>query len=376
MQYYTKIAIIPAKGNSSRLPFKNVLPVRGMPLFMYSVFYAMQEGYYPLVSSDSEEVFKICDKVKVSYFKETVDDSKQENCINQILEEYSCEKFAILQPTSLFREPGLLREMEKQLDDDPVDTLSRYTAEKIKVTGEIDGKFFRQHRAQDATRFLYHNDGNIILVKTEEYKNRKVLLDDTSKYVIDKYPTNIQIDTLQEYNSIQALLLSDVFIEYVPSTPVIHAPQAKKLCIVSNKEKINKNHSAFIDSCDVVVRLNKLCNYDSGKTGTKTDIAMITAAPDWFNHDETRKHYDVLKKVPRLIFKRIREAKEVEVAKELGIAEDKIEYIPNNIMMRVAGYTTATCAMYLMSAMYPMHQIYFLGDLDYHVRVGPEVWLT
>jgi len=55
------VAIIPAKGNSQRLPNKNILDINGKPMLYYAIK-ACQDSQYniePWVSSDSDEILRI-----------------------------------------------------------------------------------------------------------------------------------------------------------------------------------------------------------------------------------------------------------------------------------------------------------------------------
>ena len=56
-----KIAIIPARGGSKRIPKKNIKPFCGRPLIAYSIETALQSGLFEkvIVSTESEEIAKV-----------------------------------------------------------------------------------------------------------------------------------------------------------------------------------------------------------------------------------------------------------------------------------------------------------------------------
>ncbi|MBT9512452.1 MAG: pseudaminic acid cytidylyltransferase [Acidovorax sp.] len=56
-----KIAIIPARGGSKRIPRKNILPFRGKPMIVWSISAALESGIFErvLVSTDDEEIAHI-----------------------------------------------------------------------------------------------------------------------------------------------------------------------------------------------------------------------------------------------------------------------------------------------------------------------------
>ncbi|GFM35142.1 acylneuraminate cytidylyltransferase family protein [Desulfovibrio subterraneus] len=63
-----RIAIIPARGGSKRLPRKNVLPLQGKPLLAYSIETALESGVFDsvYVSSDDKEALQIAKEYNVS----------------------------------------------------------------------------------------------------------------------------------------------------------------------------------------------------------------------------------------------------------------------------------------------------------------------
>ncbi|MDC3022481.1 hypothetical protein OA179_00360 [Candidatus Pelagibacter sp.] len=65
------ILIMPVKKNSSRLKNKNILPILDKPMFIYTLFEAMKckfiNKFY--VSTESEQIIKICKYYKVNFIK-------------------------------------------------------------------------------------------------------------------------------------------------------------------------------------------------------------------------------------------------------------------------------------------------------------------
>lgn len=193
-------AIIPAKKQSQRCPNKNSRLINGIPVYQYSVMYAQQEGVVPIVSTDDEEKMRWCKENNVLFFEEVVDDSKMENCVNQVLEKYKCNSFVVLQPTSPIRRKGLLKKIVKENPD------SAFTAQKIKMVGMLNGKFIVAHRAQDCKNFFYHFDGNICYCRTDFYKKSGYFFDKNSKIYEEEMPYNLQIDSEDDFKVIKKLL--------------------------------------------------------------------------------------------------------------------------------------------------------------------------
>ncbi len=65
------ILIMPVKKNSSRLKNKNILPILDKPMFIFTLFEAMKckfiNEFY--VSTESEEIIKICKNYEVNFIK-------------------------------------------------------------------------------------------------------------------------------------------------------------------------------------------------------------------------------------------------------------------------------------------------------------------
>lgn len=192
------IGIIPAKAHSERVPGKNFRMFAGVSLFQWSVFYAEAEKVMPVISTDNEAVIDICQCSELACVREVVDESNMVNCIEQVLRVYDCDYFAVLQPTSPMRRAGLLRQMIRQCHEQQVPSI--YTAEKVKIIGHIGGEFQMATRDQDpSTRFLYHFDGNILVVNTEWFRRHRRLFDNASAWVVEGVPYSLQIDTEDDF---------------------------------------------------------------------------------------------------------------------------------------------------------------------------------
>ena len=64
-----------------------------------------------------------------------------------------------------------------------------------------------------------------------------------------------------------------------------------------------KDCSAFIDSGKprLVVRVSKMCNYDSGKTGTRCDWVFLNPNPMYWTFPPERRHWNVLAGASKII---------------------------------------------------------------------------
>ena len=56
-----KIAVIPARGGSKRIPHKNIRPFAGKPIIVYSIEAALESGLFErvIVSTEDDEIAKL-----------------------------------------------------------------------------------------------------------------------------------------------------------------------------------------------------------------------------------------------------------------------------------------------------------------------------
>tara|TARA_A100001015_G_scaffold320912_1_gene449104 strand:- start:597 stop:1184 length:588 start_codon:yes stop_codon:yes gene_type:complete len=65
------VIIIPVRLGSRRLKNKNILPVKGLPMFVYAALNAKKSKNKPtiFISSESEKIKKLCDKFNLNFIK-------------------------------------------------------------------------------------------------------------------------------------------------------------------------------------------------------------------------------------------------------------------------------------------------------------------
>ncbi len=361
--FVSRLAIIPAKASSERCAGKNMRLFAGIPLFMHSVYYARQEGFLPVVSTDSAEIMEMCRKAGVACMSEVVDDRRMENCIDQVLARVGCDLFALLQPTSPFRWPGLLQRMAEGAG---LDAGSLYTAQRIKLIGHLDGHFQAAYREQDARRFLDFFDGNILVMSRSRFLGTGVLLDDDSRPCFHEFPCHLQIDTEEQFS-----LLDDW--AGLPGTARLLAVHNRplKVCIVSNRRCFRRDYSDFVDSCDVVIRVSKMDNLDSGLAGRRTDAVVVSCWSHYMAFTREERHVEELKRAPLIYFS----LDETRFARSYAEAEGLLrwKFIPESVQKATPHFTTVTKAVALADALYPEAQLYYLGDLSASLRTDGNV---
>lgn len=236
------IAVIPAKGGSERIPGKNMAMLRGHQLFLYSVWYAINEGFTPVVSSDDQNVLECASYYGASTFLEKVDDSDMANCVKQIFgsKAYSHADgvFALLQPTSPLRSPGLLREMASRLEETGAGCA--FTAKRVKMLGTMihmdssgvpkKNKFYMAYRDQDADRLFMAHNGNILVRSRKGFDATGCLFDGDKSEVYDSSfepCTNLQVDRDGELQMIDGIMSNYWFDRFNPKNHLSDEYKAK-----------------------------------------------------------------------------------------------------------------------------------------------------
>ena len=364
------IAIIPAKGSSLRVPHKNTRPVNEKPLWYWSVAYACNEGFVPVVSTDSDVIIGDCKKINVAYVRETVDDSKMSHCIRQVLDqdEYKDIKWVvILQPTSPIRKAGQLHSMMKWCRETG---RGSYTAQKVKPQGRILGNFNNCFRSQDQKDWIYAFDGNILICNADAIRNGEELLTPESAAVVQDAPFNMQVDTEQELLLMQRMCSSDA--SYLPFPA--HKP-VKKVVVISNKHDYKRNYAEFIDSCDVVVRVNKMNALSTGVVGRRCDMCVSASWHRTLMHSPEERKDALLRQIPRVYYL-------TDPLDDYGWREHKrlvgsryslaAEY-PFYMLHKTITWTSFARAAWLVRHMFPSAQLYVLCDYDVVLRSGNAI---
>lgn len=192
------IAIIPAKGHSDAVPRKNMADLGGMPLFWHSVRYARAEGVEPVVSTDDTEIRDYALERGCRVVDEIVDDSSMVNCVRQVMGQVDADRYALLQPTSPLREPGLMNRMAR------MSAACVFTAQRIKVVGRLGTRLVVQGRRQDACDILLQFDGSI-LTGTRFMAEQGILFAPDAVAVEQRPPFTVQIDHSSDLNIARAL---------------------------------------------------------------------------------------------------------------------------------------------------------------------------
>lgn len=202
------IAIIPARGGSKRLPFKNTLLLGKYPLLVHSILFAQDNSEIIdeiYVSTDDEKIKKIA----LQYGAKVID--RPENlsgdleptvsALKHVLEsiETKVQNVVLLQATNPLRPRDLLKqafEVYQKGNHDSLFTVSR-NHQKL---GKIHDNTFHPfnytigQRSQDVEPLFFEN-GLLYITKAAIIRDDKIISKNAFPYIVNHIFANVDIDT-------------------------------------------------------------------------------------------------------------------------------------------------------------------------------------
>lgn len=212
------VAVIPARGGSKRVPFKNIRKIAGKPLIAYTIEAAKKAKTLDriIVSTDSKRIAELAKKygAEVPFLRPknlATDNAHTSDVIKHAVEylerkeRYPVHTVVTLQPTSPFRRAEDIDRCVKKLlktDCDVVVTLREARSHPLwtrKLKGDISVPFFKTKKdytlleSQQLPK-AYENDGSIYATKKESlfrYNNifgkdlRGIVVNDLSSFDVD-----------------------------------------------------------------------------------------------------------------------------------------------------------------------------------------------
>lgn len=213
--------IIPARGNSKRLPGKNMKILGDKPLIQYSIDFALKNFSKNAiwVNSDDQDIIEFSKKKGIKTlqrpdslatdFTSTVEVLKFQ--VNYFKEQnIACDAIILLQPTNPFREESLLNDVINKFEDSSRNSLATFSISEKKL-GKIENMFFKPtnyipgQRSQDLERDYFEN-GLLYITKCDSIIEGKVITDDVYPYVCDTLESTIDIDYLEDFAFAESLL--------------------------------------------------------------------------------------------------------------------------------------------------------------------------
>lgn len=192
-----KIAIIPARGGSKRIPRKNIKDFSGKPIIAYSIEAALQSNLFDevMVSTDDIEIAEIAKKYGASVpflrSKDTATDyATTAEVLKEVLERYSVafDYACCIYATSPFVAPLFLKQAYDKLINLKLDSVfpivpySYPIQRSLKIDGDNVVMVWPEHiasRSQDLEK-RYHDAGQFYFFSVSAFrKNQKIFTDNT-----------------------------------------------------------------------------------------------------------------------------------------------------------------------------------------------------
>lgn len=206
------IVIIPARGNSKRLPGKNIKFLSGIPLLAHSIKYAQQFSFIDqiYVTTDNLEIknialqfgAKVIDRpVEISGdFEPTV------SALKHVLESLSneIENVILLQPTNPLRPNNLLEETFQLYLNSDSDSLFTVSRNHHKLGKIVNHKFEPYNytigkRSQDLEPLFFEN-GLLYISKANLIKKDIIISENALPFVVNHIFANVDIDTQEDFD--------------------------------------------------------------------------------------------------------------------------------------------------------------------------------
>lgn len=207
------IAIIPARGNSKRLPNKNLLLLGGIPLLAHSILFAQRNP------SIIDEIYVTTDnaaikKIALQHGARVIDRpdalsgdfEPTVSCIQHALNSISdaVESIVLLQPTNPLRPEKLLQEAFERYHRNESDSLFTVTRNHQKL-GKISNNCFEPYnytigqRSQDLEP-LYFENGLLYITKVKLIREGKIVSENSIPYEVNHIFAEVDIDTQDDFD--------------------------------------------------------------------------------------------------------------------------------------------------------------------------------
>jgi CMP-N-acetylneuraminic acid synthetase len=223
------IALIPARGGSKGLPFKNIRPLCGRPLIEWSIVRALESTHLDCVcvTTDSEEIAAVSRKARaeVPFLRPAIlasDSSPTIEAVDHALNFYeehgrSFDYLCLLEPTSPLRHPADIDNMLARLIDNSdrfdsiisVGEISEHPSIVKRRAGEMLAPFcpeLRQTMRRQDNDAAYFPYGVAYIVKVSALKRERTFYTERSTYYEIRRYQNYEIDDLYDFLCVEAIM--------------------------------------------------------------------------------------------------------------------------------------------------------------------------
>jgi len=216
----SKLAIIPARGGSKRIPMKNIKNFSGKPIIAYSIEAALSSNLFDevMVSTDNFEIAEIAKQygATVPFFRSEENSNDFAGTVDVLLEvmqhyesqNRTFETACCIYPTAPFATPSLLVEGYNLLESQnystvfPVVEFNNPIQRSLKIieNGKVEMVWpeFLTSRSQDLPK-RYHDSGLFYWFRPDNLKVERKLFCDNSGVLIISNLASHDIDSVEDW---------------------------------------------------------------------------------------------------------------------------------------------------------------------------------
>lgn len=210
------VVLITARGNSKRLPGKNIKLFCGKPLIAYSIDQGLASRFVDevWVSSDDDKILKVSKKCGAKVLKRptslATSNAKSEDVVKHFYESMDGKPdyIVLLQPTSPLRRVMMIDKAISMFVDEShkYSSLMPLSIEEHK-NGELCGCYYHP---QGKKKFFFEC-GTIFIYKANMIREEDIYGGMIMPFIIDDEGSKIDIDTIQDFEKAEALAKYSAF---------------------------------------------------------------------------------------------------------------------------------------------------------------------
>ena len=211
------LAIIPARGGSKGIPGKNITPVCGRPLIVWTIEQALLSDVDAVVvTTDSDEIDEVADDCGAHVFRRSAhtatDTASTESAVLEVIEQddYShASTIVLLQCTSPIRQPGDIDRGISILHATHCDSV--FSARRVEgytwraTKGGVSRQYHRQPRQLEAATTLEEN-GSIYVFRRRPFEAAGDRICGTTMPLMMHPLDSFQVDTPEDLELMELLI--------------------------------------------------------------------------------------------------------------------------------------------------------------------------
>ena len=205
------IAIIPARGGSKRLPNKNLMLLKGIPLLAHSILFAQKQSFIDAVyvTTDDANIKKCAleygaivigrPSALSGDFEPTI------SALKHVLEQIApVENVILLQPTNPLRPENLLREAFDIFNKSNYESMFTVSPNHQKLGKILNNNFVPFNyqigqRSQDLEPLFYEN-GLLYITKSKLILNNVIISENAFPLIVNHIFGTVDIDTQDDFD--------------------------------------------------------------------------------------------------------------------------------------------------------------------------------